>query len=283
MTQLQFAQSKPFDILCVGRAGVDFYALDKETDFQKANRFHKSIGGSPANVATQLARLGKQVGILTALSDDMLGKYVHHFFTEENISDEFIQWQNAGVRTSLAVTETKQHDCEVVIYRNNAADLQIETSQIDFESVKKYKVIFVTGTALSQSPSRETVLNLVEFARQNQIRVIFDLDYRAYSWQDEAETAYYYHLVAQNSDIIIGNTEEWVIFENLDGKKTRNNIEAISIGQHINYYFEARCSRLGNAYSKRAFLYIAFCSAKFETLRCWRCFCWCFYQCNLRA
>ena len=41
------------------------------------------------------------------------------------------------------------------------------------------------------------------------------MDYRPYTWQSEAETAVYYNLAAEKSDVIIGTREEFDMMEKL--------------------------------------------------------------------
>jgi len=52
----------------------------------------------------------------------------------------------------------------LIMYRNKAADLSLDVSDIDEEYIKLSKLLFISGTALAASPSREAVLKAVELA-----------------------------------------------------------------------------------------------------------------------
>ena len=122
---------------------------------------------------------------------------------------------DSGSRTSLAITELKPSGGHVVIYRNNAADLTLTPEDIDPQYIASAKVLVVTGTALSASPSREATFAAIEYARAAGTVVALDLDYRAYSWNSEKESAIYYRLAAERSDILIGNREEFDVLESM--------------------------------------------------------------------
>jgi 5-dehydro-2-deoxygluconokinase len=101
---------------------------------------------------------------------------------------------------------------EVVLYRNNAADLALKPQQISSDYIKRSKMLLISGTALCASPSREAALLAMKVAKQQDTLVVLDIDYRAYSWTDLETASLYYQLAASLADIIIGNTEEFAVF-----------------------------------------------------------------------
>ena len=54
-----------FDVVCLGRAAVDLYGLQRGTRLEDAQLFAKYLGGSSGNVAVGLARLGLRVAMLS--------------------------------------------------------------------------------------------------------------------------------------------------------------------------------------------------------------------------
>ena len=73
----------------------------------------------------------------------------------------------------------------------------------------------VSGTALAASPSREACLLAVRYAKKHNVKVIFDIDYREYTWKSPEEISVYYSLLASMSDIVIGSREEFDLTENI--------------------------------------------------------------------
>ena len=98
---------------------------------------------------------------------------------------------------------------------NKAADLQLETADIDEAYIRSSRAILISGTALSESPSREAALKAVMLARKNDTRIIFDIDYRNYNWKSEDEISVYYSAVAKEADVIMGSREEFDLTERL--------------------------------------------------------------------
>ncbi|TWX64361.1 5-dehydro-2-deoxygluconokinase [Colwellia demingiae] len=213
MIDLNIPLDRPIDAICLGRAGVDLYAREADTDLMDVSGFEKYVGGSPANIAVALAKLGAKPGLISSVSDDGLGKFVCTYLESMGVDLQGVAVDKSGSRTSLAITEMKAYDCEVVIYRNNAADLSLNAKQIDPAYIASAKALIVTGTALSSSPSREATLLAIDYARRAGTLVVLDIDYRAYSWNSPEDSALYYQLAASLSDIVIGNREEFDVME----------------------------------------------------------------------
>ena len=82
------------------------------------------------------------------------------------------------------------------MYRDNVADFCMAPEDIDEKYIASAKAIVISGTALAQSPSREACLKAMMLAKKNNVRIVFDIDYREYTWKSKDEIAVYYSLVA---------------------------------------------------------------------------------------
>ena len=218
-------QERPLDVITLGRAGVDLYAREANTDMNEVTGFNKFVGGSPANIAVAVARQGGRPGLISGVSNDSLGKFVCHYLEGFGVDLRGVRVDDSGSRTSMAVCELKPSGGDVVIYRNNASDLTITPQEMDKQYIASAKILVVTGTALCASPSREATFAAIEYAREAGTVVALDLDYRAYSWNSPEESAIYYRQAAQLSDILIGNREEFDVLEALVAPGNRNDDE----------------------------------------------------------
>lgn len=223
MTSLVFPANRSLDVVCFGRAGVDLYAREESVDMTDVSGFDKFVGGSPANIAVALSKLGAKSGLISCVSDDGLGRYVCDYLRSLKVDLKGMVIDKSGSRTSLAITEMKANDCEVVIYRNNASDLTLSIEQIDQAYIAQAKILLLSGTALSTSPSREAALTAIRYARDVGTVVILDVDYRAYSWSTPEESSLYYQLAASLSDVVIGNREEFDVMEMLEKPGCEND------------------------------------------------------------
>lgn len=214
MKYIEFDSNKEFDLILLGRVAVDLNPVDYYCPLNESTTFKRYLGGSPANIAVGLARLGKKCGFFARVSDDQLGTFVTDYFANEGIDISHIKRCENGEKIGLTFTEIKSEtESSIVMYRNEAADLKLDVADIDEEYINKAKAILISGTALAESPSREAALKAVALAKKNGVPVIFDIDYRAYNWKNSDEIAIYYSSVAREADIILGSREEYDLTE----------------------------------------------------------------------
>ena len=216
MNYITFDNSKPMDLILLGRVAVDFNPVDYFHPLEECTTFKKYVGGSPANIAVGVSRHGLKAGFFARVSDDQLGDFVTHYFEKEGIDTSRIKRCVNGEKIGLTFTEILSPDeSSILMYRNCIADLSLEPADIDEDYIKNAKAILISGTALAQSPSREAAMKAVMLARRNDVRIIFDIDYRAYTWKNNDEISIYYSYVAENADIIMGSREEFDLTEKL--------------------------------------------------------------------
>ena len=214
MKYIEFDNSKEFDLILLGRVAVDLNPVDYYCPLNESTTFKRYLGGSPANIAVGLARLGKKCGFFARVSDDQLGTFVTDYFDNEGIDTSHIKRCQNGEKIGLTFTEIKSEtESSIVMYRNEAADLKLDVADIDEDYINKAKAILISGTALAESPSREAALKAVALAKKNGVPIIFDIDYRAYNWKNSDEIAIYYSSVAREADIILGSREEYDLTE----------------------------------------------------------------------
>lgn len=216
MSYITFDNSRPFDLVLLGRVAVDFNPVDYFQPLEECTTFKKYVGGSPANIAVGTARHGMKIGFFARVSDDQLGDFVTHFFEKEGIDCSRIRRCENGEKIGLTFTEILSRDeSSILMYRNCIADLQLHPDDIDEEYIQNTKALLISGTSLAASPSREAALKAVMLAKRNGTRIIFDVDYRSYSWKNKDEISIYYAMVAKEADIIMGSREEFDLMESL--------------------------------------------------------------------
>ena len=214
MKYIEFDEKRELDLIPIGRVAIDFNPLDYFKPLSESTDFRKYVGGSPANIAVGLARLGKKVGFIGKVSDDQFGDYVTDFFNKEGIDTSHIFRATGGEKLGLTFTEILSKDeSSILMYRDGIADLMLNVDEIDEKYIASAKAILISGSALSQSPSREACLKAMYLAKKVNTKVIFDVDYRPYNWKNNDEIAIYYSLVASNSDMIMGSREEFDLTE----------------------------------------------------------------------
>ena len=222
MKYIDFDQNKPLDIIFLGRITIDFnpaYDENIKEEFgclKNVHYFEKFLGGSPANTAVGVTNHGLKAGFIGKVSDDQFGDYVIDYFNLKGIDTTHVTKCTNGEKLGLTFTEMlSSSESHILMYRNEAADLKLSVDDIDEEYISKAKAILISGTALAESPSREACLKAMLLAKKQNVRIIFDIDYREYNWKNNDEISIYYSMVSKEADIIMGSREEFDLTEKL--------------------------------------------------------------------
>ena len=211
-------EAKPLDIIPTGRIAIDFNPTDMNRPLSESEHFNKYLGGSPANIAVGMARLGRKVGFLARVSDDQFGDFVTGFFQKEGIDISHVRRCENGEKLGLTFTEIlSPTQSSILMYREGVADLMLHVDDVDEAYVASARCLLISGTSLCTSPTREAALKALTFAVRHGVTVVFDADYRAYTWKNPDEIALYCSLVAEKADIILGSREEFDLMERLTG------------------------------------------------------------------
>lgn len=207
MADLSRLSGKRF--LVIGRAGMDFYADPPGTKLEDATQFTAALGGSSANIAAGLAKLGCQPALVTRISDDAVGTFCETQMAHYGIEASYVRREGGEARNSLAVVDTRLEDNQSVIYRNNAADFHMDAEDVEAVDYSRFDALITTGTVFASEPSRSAGFRAFELAREAGLPLIFDVDYRPYSWGSAQEAADVYSRAGEVCDVIIGNDVEF--------------------------------------------------------------------------
>jgi 5-dehydro-2-deoxygluconokinase len=195
--------------LVLGRAGLDLYADPPGTRTEDALAFSSALGGSAANIAVAISKLGGKASLISCVSDDAVGRYILNQLKAYGVGREHMHVVAGEARSSLAVVETRAENCQSVIYRNGASDFQLSEAYVQNIPYTDYGALIVTGTSLAVEPSRCATLLAMKLAGEAGLPVIIDIDYRPYSWASADEASQVYLSAAAMCDIIIGNDVEF--------------------------------------------------------------------------
>ena len=202
------------NFLIIGRAGVDMYPEPPGTKTENATHFVTHLGGSSANIAVALTKLGGNCMLLTSVSDDALGKLAINQLNYYKVDTSLIKFKKKESRISLAIVETRIEDHQSIIYRNKASDLLMSKEDINSVNFDDFSCLIFTGTCLASEPSRSASFLAIEKAKSANIPIILDIDYRPYTWTSSEEASDIYMQASRSCDILIGNDDEFGILAN---------------------------------------------------------------------
>ncbi|MBC2258989.1 5-dehydro-2-deoxygluconokinase [Listeria booriae] len=223
-----FNETKKYDAIAVGRACIDLNAVEYNRPMEDTMTFSKYVGGSPANIAIGMSKLGLNVGFIGKIPDDQHGRFITNYMKNVGVDTSEMIVDTEGHKTGLAFTEIKSpEECSILMYRDQVADLYLQPDEINEAYLKETKALVISGTALAQSPSREAILKAVQLAHKHEVTIVFELDYRPYTWKSTEETAVYYRLVAEQANIVIGTRDEFDMLENQVGGENDATVAAL--------------------------------------------------------
>ena len=199
------------NFLLIGRAGVDIYPDPPGTKTENANKYVTHLGGSSANMGVQLTKYGGSCSLLTRVSNDALGKFAINQLASYGVKSDLVKLEDNESRISFAIVESTVVDHQSIIYRHKAADLFLNKNDIETSNLQNYECILITGTSLAAEPSRSAVLYALKLAKEKNIPVIMDIDYRPYTWESEDKAKEIYNLAGNYCSGIIGNDDEFAI------------------------------------------------------------------------
>jgi 5-dehydro-2-deoxygluconokinase len=198
----------PLDVLTMGRIGVDVYPLQTGVSLREVQSFGKYLGGSPTNVAVAAARHGRRSAVISRTGEDPFGAYIHDALRGFGVDDRYVT-AVPGLPTPVTFCEIfPPDDFPLYFYRYpKAPDLEIHPEQLDLDAVRSARIFWVTGTGLSQEPSRAATLAALE-AREKSGITILDLDYRPMFWSSREEARRWVQEALPHVTVAVGNQDE---------------------------------------------------------------------------
>ncbi|MFE7755779.1 5-dehydro-2-deoxygluconokinase [Streptomyces sp. NPDC057429] len=220
---------QPYDVITMGRIGVDIYPLQTGVPLARVETFGKFLGGSPSNVAVAAARLGRRTAVITRTGRDAFGDYLHQALGEFGVDD---RWVTAVARYPTPVTFCEifpPDDFPLYFYRQpKAPDLEIHGEELDLDAVRAARVFWMTGTGLCAEPSHGATLAALRARSAAQgageaegpRATVFDLDWRPMFWQEgdgrdghrgtgvPAAPAARYREALAHATVAVGNLDE---------------------------------------------------------------------------
>jgi 5-dehydro-2-deoxygluconokinase len=207
------------EVLTMGRIGVDVYPLQVGVSLRHVETFGKYLGGSATNVAVAAARHGRRSAVISRTGQDPFGEFIHDALHGFGVDDRYV--------TAVPNLPTPVTFCEIFppdhfplyFYRfPTAPDLQIRADELDLDAVRGADIFWVTGTGLSQEPSRTATLAALEARGRHRgtaaggVRAhgitVLDLDYRPMFWASREDARHWVQEALPNVTVAVGNLDE---------------------------------------------------------------------------
>jgi 5-dehydro-2-deoxygluconokinase len=201
-------EGRPYDVLTIGRVGVDLYPEQSGVPLAEVLTFAKSLGGSPTNVAVGAARYGHRAAVITKVGDDGFGTYVRRALRGFGVDDRYVG-TDPTLRTPVVFCELFPPDnFPILFYREpKAPDMNLTEEELDIDAIRTTRIFWTTGTGLSDEPSRATTFAALE-ERSRSAVTVHDLDYREMFWSSREAATKLQLRALDHATVAVGNLEE---------------------------------------------------------------------------
>ncbi|MEY7851783.1 carbohydrate kinase family protein [Natrarchaeobius sp. A-rgal3] len=197
----------PGEILVAGDTLVDFLP-NRPGEIADVDAFEPKFGGSAANVAIALERLGFPPLFWTRLGGDGFGDFLAGRLDETAISDRFVV-RDPEAKTTLAfVSNDRDGERRFDFYRADTADTRMQAGTVPDEALADCSWVHLTGVTLSVEPSRTATLDLAERASAQGCTVSLDPNARPEMWDGPAEFERVLADALERVDVVKASTED---------------------------------------------------------------------------
>ena len=182
MTAATPTTARSVDVICMGRAAVDLYGEQIGGRLEDMRSFAKYLGGSPANTAVGVARLGLKPAMLTRVGDEHNGRFVRERLAAEGVDVSHVTTDPKRLTALVFLGISDRETFPLVFYRDQCADMAIEAGDVDAAFMANAGALLLSGTHLSQPGTLAACRHAIALAQAAGTRIVLDIDYRPVLW-----------------------------------------------------------------------------------------------------
>jgi 5-dehydro-2-deoxygluconokinase len=213
-------QETLLDVVTIGRSSVDLYGEQVGGRLEDMSSFAKYVGGCPTNIAIGTAKLGLKSGLITAVGDEHMGRFIKEEVERWGVDTRCLKTDPHRLTSLVILGIRDQHTFPLIFFRENCADSAIQPADIDERYIAGAKAVVVTGTHFSRPNLDAASRKAAEAARASGRKVVFDIDYRPVLWGltghglgeerfvESARTTAHLQTILPLCDLVVGTEEE---------------------------------------------------------------------------
>jgi len=181
------------------------------------------LGGSSANLAFGVARLGLRSAMVSRVGDEQMGRFLTRTLQTSGCDVSQVQVDPQRL-TALVLLGIKDRDTFPLLFmRENCADMAIDAAGIDEHFIARCRALAITGTHLSTPGTLAASQAALAYAHKHGVVRILDIDYRPVLWGltsrgagenryvPDASVTRKLQAVLPQFDMLVGTEEEFFI------------------------------------------------------------------------
>lgn len=172
------------DLLAIGETLVDFISIEEAESLRDAYTYRKYQGGSPANIAVNVSKLGGKAGVISKTGIGNFGQFLKAELQRSGVITEYLAMDHLVHTTVIFVSRTEgTPDFEAF----RAGDYKLEPTEVSEEAVERAKVIHASTFAVSREPCRSAVERAFRLAEKRGKIISLDPNYSRQIWPNYRE------------------------------------------------------------------------------------------------
>lgn len=172
------------DLVAIGETLVDFISEEETDSLFHAHTFRKYQGGSPANIAVYVAKLGGKSAIISKTGIGAFGQFLKAELRRAGVVTDYLIMDHRVHTTVIFVSRTKRTpDFEAF----RSGDYQLEPKEVEEAAIQRARVVHASTFALSREPCRSAVEKAFQLAQKHGKIISLDPNYSPRIWPDYRE------------------------------------------------------------------------------------------------
>jgi fructokinase len=172
------------DLLAIGETLVDFISVEETDWLRNAYTFRKYQGGSPANIAVYVAKLGGRAAVISKTGIGAMGQFLKAELGRTGVITDYLVMDHR-VHSSVIFVSRTARTADFEAFRSG--DYQLEPREINKDAVERAKVVHASTWALSREPCRSAVEKIFRLAQEHNKLISLDPNYSPAIWPDYRE------------------------------------------------------------------------------------------------
>ncbi|AFY75510.1 MAG: carbohydrate kinase [Hydrococcus sp. C42_A2020_068] len=219
-------------VLCLGEILFDCLADQPGRELERVESWTPYPGGAPANVACGLVKLGTTAGFIGCVGRDKAGDDLVALLESTGVDTTGVQRHPTAPTRQVYVTRSQAGERHFAGFGDIAttefADTRLAADRLP-EALFAGADYLVMGTLeLAYPESRQAIYRALELAKQHQVKVFVDINWRPVFWLDvEAAPSLIWEVVKQADLIKCSDDEAQWLFETENPKEIAQRVETV--------------------------------------------------------
>ena len=178
------AVEQDIDVLTIGETLIDFISTEPSEGLRDASTFTRYLGGSPANIAVTVSKLGGTSAVISKTGIGALGQFLKNELGYHGVNTNYLVMDHR-VHSSIILVSQTSGTPDFEAFRSG--DYQLAPEEVSEEAISRAKVIHASTFALSREPCRSAVKHAFELGQAQGKIVSLDPNYSPRIWPNYQE------------------------------------------------------------------------------------------------